>query len=59
MGKLPIANDNHNISNFFNSNSWKIECLLKEEKNKNQGWIWTVSNRVTYIPFMLAYMIIF
>ena len=56
IGKLSIANENHNISNILcNAQGW-ITGVFVEVGEKYPGWTWTVAARLTNIPCMLAFL---
>ena len=60
ISKLSIANENHNMRNIiWNARGWRTCMLIGIRETNDQGLIFMVAKWVTYIPFVLAFMLIF
>ena len=57
MGKVSMANKNHNIRNMiWNAQGRKTGIFVGTGETNSPDWIWIVATQVTYFPFGLAFL---
>ena len=60
MGKLSVANENHNTINIiWNVQGWEIDVFIGIGETNSPDWICMVAIQITYIPCGLAFLSVF